>query len=69
MEDLKIRALVKDAMLHGLMESKSDGYIYDSFAGVKLGKRSSEVIEFLKNPLNDETLTHYLKKVEDLWNK
>jgi len=69
MEDLKIRALVKDAMLHGFMESKSDGYIYDSFAKVKLGKRSAEVVEFLKNPINDDTLNYYLGKIEPLWNK
>jgi len=69
MEDLKIRALVKDAMLHGFMESKSDGYIYDSFAKVKLGKRSAEVVEFLKNPINDDTLNYYLEKIEPLWNK
>jgi len=67
MEDLKIRAMIKDATTHGLMSSKSDGFIYDKYSGSKLGKRPSEVLEFLKNPLNDETLVRYMADMEELW--
>ena len=67
MEDLKIRAMIKDATTHGLMSSKSDGFIYDKYSGSKLGKRPSEVLDFLKNPLNDETLVRYMAEMEDLW--
>lgn len=69
MEDLKIRAMIKDATTHGLMSSKSDGFIYDKYSGAKLGKRPSEVLEFLKNPLNDETLVRYMAEMEELWEK
>ena len=69
MQDLKIRAMIKDAITHGFIQAKSDGYFHDEFAGVKMGKRPLEVLEFMKNPENDETLTHYLEKIEPIWNE
>ena len=68
MQDLKIRAMIKDCITHGFIQSKSDGHFHDEFAGVKMGKRPSEILEFMKNPSNDETLTHYLNKIEEFWN-
>jgi len=67
MEDLKIRAMIKDATTHGMMNSKSDGFIYDKYSGAKLGKRPTEVLEYLKNPLNDETLVRYMAEMEEIW--
>ena len=67
MEDLKIRAMIKDALSNGMMSSKSDGHIYDKYSGEKIGKRPSEVLEFLKNPVNDETLVRFMSEVEELW--
>ena len=69
MQDLKIRAMIKDAITHNFIQAKSDGYFHDEFAGVKMGKRPLEILEFMKNPENDETLTHYLEKVEPFWNE
>ena len=69
MQDLKIRAMIKDSISHNFIQAKSDGYFHDEFAGVKMGKRPSEILEFLKNPANDETLTHYLNKIEEYWNE
>ena len=69
MQDLKIRAMIKDAITHNFIQAKSDGYFHDEFAGVKMGKRPLEILEFMKNPENDETLTHYLDKVEPFWNE
>jgi hypothetical protein len=69
MIDLKIRAMIKDSITHGFIQAKSDGYFHDEFAGVKMGKRPLEVLEFMKNPENDETLTHYLEKIEPIWNE
>ena len=67
MEDLKIRAVIKDATVYNLMTRKSDGHIYDKYSGSKLGARPSEVLEFLKNPKNDEVLQRFLDEVEELW--
>ena len=69
MEDLKIRAMIKDAIATGLMSAKSDGYIYDKYSGEKVGKRPIEVLEFLKNPVNDETLVRFMAEIEELWEK
>jgi len=69
MQNLKIRAMIKDAITHNFIQAKSDGYFHDEFAGVKMGKRPLEILEFMKNPENDETLNHYLEKVEPFWNE
>jgi arsenate reductase-like glutaredoxin family protein len=37
-------------------------------SGAMLGKTPSEVIEYLKNPLNDEILMDMVKTVEQYWN-
>ena len=67
MEDLKIRAMIKDAMVYNLMSTKTDGYIYDKYSGSKLGVRPVEVLEFLKDPKNDDTLQRYIDEIEELW--
>ena len=67
MEDLKIRAVIKDAITYNLMTTKADGNIYDKYSGSKLGARPIEVLEYLKNPKNDDTLQRYLDEVEELW--
>jgi hypothetical protein len=33
-----------------------------------LGKNASDVVEYLKNPLNEEVLTDITKTVEKYWN-
>lgn len=68
MEDLKIRALIKDCLANGLMDTKSDGFIVDKYSGEKLGKRPLEVLDFLKNPKNDDILTRYMTEIEPIWN-
>lgn len=68
MEDLKIRALVKDAMYYRFLVPKSSGWIEAMDSSEKLGKRSGEVIEYLKNPSNEDTLLSLLSKVEPYWN-
>ena len=67
MEDLKIRAMIKDAITYNLMTTKSDGYIYDKYSGSKLGVRPLEVLDYLKNPANDETLQRYIEEMDELW--
>jgi hypothetical protein len=68
MENLKIRALVKDALFYRFILPKSSGWIETMDSSEKLGKRSGEVIEYLKNPANEDTLLSLLSKVEPYWN-
>lgn len=67
MENLKIRALVKDALYYRYITTKSTGWIETLDGGEKLGKKPSEVVDYLKNPLHEETLLNLLSKVETYW--
>lgn len=68
MEDLKIRALVKDALFYRFLVSKASGWIELIDSSEKLGKRPSEVMSYLKDPSNEDTLLGLLAKVEPYWN-
>jgi len=48
--------------------NKADGYIYHAQSGSMLGRNTSDVIEFLKNPLNEDILKDLNTKIEKLWN-
>ena len=67
MEDLKIRALVKDCLYYKFITTKSSGWIETLDSNVKLGKIPAECVAFLKNPEHEEVLTSLLSKVEPYW--
>lgn len=68
-ESLKIRAIVKDATYYKFIALKGDGFIYHMSSGTMLGKNPSDVVEFLKNPLNEEILKDLMSRVEKYWNE
>jgi hypothetical protein len=68
METLKIRAIVKDATYYKFIALKSDGFIYHIESSTMLGRNQTDVLEFLRNPLNDQILLDITKKVEKYWN-
>jgi hypothetical protein len=68
METLKLRSMVKDANFYKVIATRGDGFIYHMRSGSMLGKNASDVVEYLKNPLNEEILTDITKNVEKLWN-
>jgi Tfp pilus assembly protein PilP len=68
METLKIKAIVKDSIFFKYIINKADGHIYHTQSGTLLGRNSSDVVEFLKNPLNEDILKDLNGKVEKLWN-
>lgn len=68
METLKLRAIVKDANFYKLISTRGDGYIYHLKSGTMLGKNPSDVVMFLKNPLNDEILSELTLTTEKYWN-
>lgn len=69
METLKIKSIIRDATYLKFIALKSDGFIYHMSSGTMLGRNPSDVVEFLKNPLNEEILKDLLKKVEKYWNE
>jgi len=69
METLKLTSLVKDASFYKFIATKPDGYIYHTSSTSLLGKNQAEVVEYLKNPLNESILVDVMKKVEKYWNE
>lgn len=69
LETLKLRALIKDASTYKLISLKGDGMIYEMATASALGKNPSQVLEHLKNPLNEEVTKRLLGKVEEYWKK
>jgi hypothetical protein len=67
METLKIRSIVKDSSYFKFIASKADGFIYHMQTTTMLGRTSTDVVEYLKNPLNEEILIDLTKKVEKYW--
>jgi Tfp pilus assembly protein PilP len=68
METLKIKAIVKDSIFFKYIVNKADGHIYHVHSGALMGRNTSDVIEFLKNPLNEDVLKDLNSKIEKLWN-
>jgi len=68
MESLKIKAIVKDSVYFKYITTKSDGYIYHTKKNALLGRNVSDVVEFLKNPLNEDILDDLNKTCESYWN-
>jgi hypothetical protein len=68
METLKIRAIIKDSNYYKLISNKADGFIYHIERNVLMGRTATDVLEYLRNPLNEEILMDLTKKVEYYWN-
>ena len=68
MEELKIRALIKDGLYYRFITTKAGGWIEPIDSGIRLGKRPAECLEFLKDPKNEESLLSLMDKVEPYWN-
>jgi hypothetical protein len=69
METLKIRAIIKDASFYKFISPKADGMIYEMQSQTMLGRTPSDIVEYLKNPLNESVLIDLTKKVERYWNQ
>lgn len=69
METLKIKAIVKDATYYRFLATKPDGFIYHMDSGTALGKTPQTIVEYLKNPLNQEILIPLMERVEKMWNE
>lgn len=69
MESLKLKAIVKDSAYYKFISTKPDGFIYHTETTTLLGRTQPDVVEYLKNPLNEEILVNLTKKVEQYWNQ
>jgi hypothetical protein len=69
MEDLKLKSLIKDATYYKEIINKSDGFLHHRTTQTMLGRNVTDVMEYLKNPVNDEILKLLMDVVEIEWNK
>lgn len=67
METLKLRAVIKDANFYKLIATRGDGNIYHMKSGSMLGKNPSDILLYLKNPLNEEILLDVVTNTEKYW--
>ena len=65
---LKLRAIAKDAAYHKYIVTKPDGFIYHLSSSTMLGRNLADVVEFLKNPTNEQITAQIISKVEEHWN-
>ena len=68
METLTLKAVVKDAVYYKIVVTKPDGFIYHKDANQLLGRNQADIVEYLKNPTNEDMLKDISKKVEKYWN-
>ena len=68
METLKIKSIVRDSVFFKYIINKPDGYIYHAKSNALLGRNVSDVVEYFKNPLNEDILNDLNTAVEKLWN-
>lgn len=66
-EDLKIKAIVKDANFFKFIINKADGIMYEADQNIALGRSVAEIIQYLKNPQNTDVLDILMAKVENVW--
>ena len=68
METLKLQALAKDSSFYRILAVRN-GQIYEGNTDTALGYNIADVVEFLKNPLNDAVLERLLSQIEKYWNE
>jgi len=67
MQELKVRSIIKDSTFYKFIILKGDGLLYSNPENVMLGRNSSEVYEYLTNPLNEDVLVKLQDRTEDTW--
>lgn len=68
MEDLQLRAIMKDANFYKIISTKGDGFIYHITSNTMMGKNPSEILLFMKDPINEGILDEMRSSVEKYWN-
>ena len=64
---LKLKAVAKDAAYYKYIVTKPDGFIYHLSSSTMLGRNLADVVEFMKNPINQDITDQLVAKVEANW--
>tara|TARA_R100001463_G_scaffold14539_4_gene38193 strand:- start:10817 stop:11908 length:1092 start_codon:yes stop_codon:yes gene_type:complete len=65
MEDLKIKSAIKDCVFYSFIRLSADSNYY--FDNIRVGKNTEDMLEYFKNPLNEELLSKLMDQVEYYW--
>lgn len=65
METLTLKALIKDAVYYKIISIRPDGFLYYLKTNTALGKNASDVLEYFKNPINQDILVDIQNQVEE----
>lgn len=68
-KDLKLKAMIKDSTYYKFIIHKSDGYLYHAKSNTMLGKNIADIMEYFKNPLNDDILAKLTDEIDSQWNR
>ena len=68
-ETLKLRAIAKDAIFYRHIVAKPDGMMYHAKTAAVMGRNLSDVVMYLKNPLNEDVLVKIITDIEAYWSK
>ena len=68
MEELRIKAIIKDANYYRFLSTKPDGMIYHMASGTSIGKTPTQALEYFKNPMNQDLMVQLMDQVENMWN-
>jgi hypothetical protein len=68
METLKLKAIIQDGSIYNLIVHKPDGMLYHRQTNAMMGRNVSALVEYLKNPANDDVLRRLMVEVESHWN-
>lgn len=66
-EDLTLKAIVRDAVFYSLITIKGDGLMYHDNSGSMMGRNVAECAAYLKKSINDKVLADLQEEVEKLW--
>jgi len=66
-EELRVKAVVKDAAFYRLLVHKPDGVLYHASSGEALDKNLAGCVQKLKNPMNADLWKKIVEEVEVYW--
>lgn len=67
LEELKLKAIVRDGTFYHMIVLKGDGLLYHNESGSMMGRNMQECIHYLKNAINDKVLADLQTAVEKQW--
>lgn len=67
MEVLKLRAIIKDAILNRIIVTKPDGTLYHMTTNSFLGKNTTDVLAYMQNVTNEDIMRMVIAETEKYW--